>query len=114
MHAHTRDCPLTCLKPLVSTGAYNALRRGCSSTATGPHPAIGDAEDLYHKEQLAGIRGIGPRRFREIEDCLTRAGLIGHGPPPSPAPADHLSPPAAPDWSGTAAPRRLRTRLIVE
>jgi hypothetical protein len=118
MHAHTRDCPLTCLKPTLSAGAYFPLHRQCSSRASGPHPSIGDAVDLYHKEQLAAIRGIGVKRFREIEGCLTRAGLIGQAARPDTqpqAPASDGQPPPLPSgWSGSTRPSRLRTRLLVE
>jgi hypothetical protein len=78
MHAHTRDCPLACLQPLLSTGVYNSLRRECSSTAVGPHPTVGDVADLYHKEQIASIDRIGAKRLLEIETCLTDIGLISH------------------------------------
>ena len=88
MHTHTRDCALTCLKPLLSGAAYNPLLAECLLICGDAEPAVGHAIRLYQKGQLADIRHIGPARFAEIKTCLARAGLI------SPDDADQASPPA--------------------
>lgn len=122
MHTHTRDCPLTCLKPLLSGAAYNPLLAECLLICGDAEPAVGHAVKLHLKGQVADIRRIGPARFAEIETCLARAGLI------SPDEADQASPPAPQAASGadtgqplpsrpgwpTAASSRLRTQLITE
>lgn len=122
MHAHTRDCPLTCLRPLLSGAAYNPLLAECRLIAGDAEPAIGHAVRLYLKGQLADIRHIGPARFAEIRTCLARAGLIGHdeadeASPPAPQAASGADngepPPSPPGWPAVAS-SRLRTRLITE
>jgi hypothetical protein len=122
MHAHTRDCPLTCLKPLLSGPAFNPLLAECRLICGDAEPAIGHAIRLHQKGQLADIRRIGPARFAEIETCLARAGLIspgeaGQGSPPVPqaASAAHAGqPPPSPPGCPAATSSRLRTRLITE
>lgn len=112
MHALNRDCPLTCLRLLLSTAACNRLWHGCP----GPHPTIGDVVDLHASRELAGIPNTGPIRIREIENCLTRAGLIGDDSQPAgnpDAPADSGQPPPIPQgWSGITGPRSMRTGLF--
>jgi hypothetical protein len=122
MHEHTRDCALTCLKPLISGAAYNPLLAECRLINGDAEPAIGHAMKLYQKGQLTDIRRIGPARFAEIETCLARAGLIkpgadGQASPPAPrtpSSTDTRQPlPSPPGWpAGTSS--RLRTRLITE
>lgn len=89
MHPHTSDCPLTCLKPLLTAAAYNPLRSECLLICGDAEPVIGHAVRLYLKGQLADIHNIGPARFAEITTCLASAGLIG------PAEADESSPRAS-------------------
>ena len=122
MHTHTRDCALTCLKPLLSGAAYNPLLAECLLICGGAEPAIGHVIRLYQKGQLADIRRIGPARFAEIETCLARAGLISPGDadqasPPAPRAASSADtgqpPPSPPGWPA-ATSSRLRTRLITE
>lgn len=122
MHAHTRDCALTCLKPLISGATYNPLLAECLLISGDAEPAIGHAMKLYQKGQLTDIRRIGPARFAEIETCLARAGLITPGtatradqPVARTASSTDTgqplpSPPGGP--AGTSS--RLRTRLITE
>ncbi len=57
MHPLTRDCPLTCLKPLLPTLALHALQTACP----GPHPTVGHIADLYRRQQITSIRYIGVR-----------------------------------------------------
>jgi hypothetical protein len=120
MHAHTRDCPLTCLQPLLTTVAYNLLRAECLFICGDGEPAVSHAVRLYTNGQLADIRNIGPVRFAEITACLAHAGLISHDA------ADQASPPATQGVAATDAEppsargrpatpsSRLRTRLITE
>ncbi|MGH3273493.1 MAG: hypothetical protein ACRDNZ_04110, partial [Streptosporangiaceae bacterium] len=88
MHAHTPDCPLTCLKSLLTAAAYNPLRSECLLICGDAEPVVGHAVRLYRKGQLVDIRNIGAARFAEIMTCLARAGLISNDE------ADESSPPA--------------------
>jgi hypothetical protein len=103
MHAHARDCPLTCLQPLISTRAYNALLQECSTT--GPHPTMGDAADLYNTGELATVRGIGTRSHGKIETTLTNAGFTAHTRPP-PRPRSTPSCPQRPASPAACTPAR--------
>lgn len=86
MHTLTRDCPLTCLEPLLPARAYHALQAVCP----GPHPTVGHVVELYQGQMITSIRRIGVQGALRIETCLTRARLIGQ---PA-APAGNPSPPA--------------------
>jgi hypothetical protein len=122
MHAHTPDCPLTCLKPHLTAAAYNLLRSECLLICGDAEPATGHAVRLYLRGQLADIRYIGPARFAEIRTCLASAGLIGHDEadesclpaPQAASAADAGQPPHSPAGEPAGASSRLRTRLITE
>jgi len=76
VHTHVRDCPVTCLKPLLSRVSYNLLRSECAYICGDQEPSIGHAVRLYERGQVATVRYIGPRRLAEIESCLASLGLI--------------------------------------
>lgn len=114
MHAHTRSCPLSCLEPLLTAQTFRALQAAC--------PTIGHVVDLYRKEEITSIRGIGAKGACQIETCLASAGLIEHPPGRDatpvrdlPAPPDLVAvpPPLATGWSGAQRPG-MPTRLFTE
>jgi len=102
-HAHTRDCLVSCLKPLLSAQTYGLLRSECALICGDQDASVGHAVSLYQNGQLATVRYIGPVRLAEIKTCLTGLGLLtkpaGHGEPP----------PVLPDWSGTLTRPGIRT-----
>jgi len=75
VHVHVRDCPVTCLRPLLSPVAYGLLRSECAYICGDQEPSIEHVVRLYEKGQLATVRYIGPVRLAEIRTCLTNAGL---------------------------------------
>jgi hypothetical protein len=103
-HAHTRDCLLICLKPLLSAQTYGLLRSECALICGDQDASVGHAVSLYQKGQLATVRYIGPVRLEEIRACLAGLGLLT-GPAGHPEP-----PPVLAGWSGTWTPPGNRTR----
>ena len=103
-HTHTGDCPVTCLKPMLSAQSYGLLRSECALICGDQDANIGHAVRLYQKGQLATVRYIGPLRLAEIKSCLTGLGLItGAAESASKTPAGGGEPPPLPaGWSGTA------------
>jgi hypothetical protein len=68
------DCPVECLLTVLSRMSVNRLVR--AELAPFPPPCtVGDVMDLYARDQLRKIRGLGRRRFSEIEAALVFAGL---------------------------------------
>jgi hypothetical protein len=121
MHALTRDCPLTCLEPLLPAQTYHALQAACPRS----HPTVGHVADLHRRQAITSIRRIGAQGFLRIETCLAGAGLIEQSSPPDPAPAgtpeppgpQHLAtepPPIPAGWSGVTTPARRVRGLFVE
>lgn len=53
MHTHTRDCPLSCLEPLLMGQTYRAPQAVC--------PIIGHVADLYRKDEIISIPRIGAK-----------------------------------------------------
>ena len=64
------DCPLDCLVSLLSLMSYNRLRQ-----ADEPPRTAGDVVDLYARNELRDIRGLGPKRIAEIGAALVFAGF---------------------------------------
>ena len=64
------DCPLECLRTVVSMMAWNKLR-----WAPDPPRTVGQVLELYRQGKLGGIYGLGPRRISEIGTALVFAGL---------------------------------------
>jgi len=103
-HSHVRDCPVTCLKEILSPQSYGLLRSECALICGARDPTVGHAVSLYESGQLAAVRYIGPARLAEIRTCLVGLGLLT-GPAGHPEP-----PPVLAGWSGTWTPPGNRTR----
>jgi len=73
------DCPVQCLRGVLSASAFIPLSRACMASFEPPR-AVGDVLRLHQQEKLSEIRGLGPRRIGEIELCLILAGLISEQP----------------------------------
>jgi len=69
------DCPVGCLRAVLSAGAFIPLR-GAYMASFEPPRTAGDVAQLCHQGMLTEIRGLGPRRIGEIEMCLVLAGLL--------------------------------------
>jgi hypothetical protein len=69
------DCPVDCLRTVLSSAAFNLLARGYGAPFDPPR-AIGDVIELYQQHRLGQIAGLGARRIGEIEVGLIYAGLI--------------------------------------
>ena len=68
------DCPVECLLTVLSRASLNQLARAQGAPFLPPR-TVGDVMDLYACGQLRKIRGLGRRRFSEIEAALVLAGL---------------------------------------
>jgi hypothetical protein len=71
----TADCPVRCLRAVVSAHAFEPLRLACLSWSDPPR-TVGDVARLHEQGRLSEIRNLGPRRIGEIEMCLILAGLL--------------------------------------
>jgi hypothetical protein len=69
------DCPVDCLRTVLSGAAFNLLARG-HGAPFDPPPTVGDVIELYQQHRLGQIGGLGPRRIGEIAVGLIYAGLI--------------------------------------
>ena len=68
------DCPLDCLKTVLSAMAFNPLARAYDAPFDPPD-TVGAVVKLYEHGQLGKIKGLGPRRIGEIEVCLIYTDL---------------------------------------
>ena len=69
-----REVKDECLLTVLSRMSFNRLAR--AERAPFPPPCtVGDVMDLYARGELRKIRGLGRRRFSEIEAALVLAGL---------------------------------------
>ena len=76
------DCPVDCLKTVLSLMSLHPLARAYDAPFNAPR-TVGDVVTLYADGQLRKIRGLGRRRISEIEAALVLAGLdITASPPP--------------------------------
>jgi len=74
----TAACPVDCLKAVVSANAFNPLARAYLAPFDPPN-TVADVVELYRRDLLSEISGLGPRRIGEIELGLVLAGLVaGH------------------------------------
>ena len=69
-HVHVRDCPVTCLRAILSPQSYGLLRSECALICGARDPTVGHAVSLYESGQLAAVRYVGPARLAEIRTCL--------------------------------------------
>jgi hypothetical protein len=101
-HAHTGDCPVTCLKAMLSAQSYGLLRSECALICGDQDANIGHAVRLFQKGQLATVRYIGPRRLADIESCLASLGLITDTAEPADETAADAgpAPPVPAGWPG--------------
>jgi hypothetical protein len=65
-----------CLRATLTASAFNLLARSWGAPFDPPATA-GEVADLYERDQLGQIKGLGPRRHAEISQGLQRAGLTG-------------------------------------
>jgi hypothetical protein len=70
----TPDCPVDCLRTVLSLMSLNRLARAEDAPFEPPR-TVGDVLDLYTRGQLREIGGLGRRRISEIEAGLVLAGL---------------------------------------
>jgi hypothetical protein len=69
------DCPVDCLRTVLSSAVFNLLARGYGAPFDSPR-TVGDVIELYQQHRLGQIGGLGPRRIGEIEVGLIYVGLI--------------------------------------
>lgn len=77
-HEITLECPIDCLRGILSGMAFNPLARAYRAPFDPPS-SVADVVNLLHKGKLDGIHGLGPRRVGEIEVALVFAGLVNDG-----------------------------------
>lgn len=63
-HRHSPDCPISCLKELLSSHAYIPLYR------SGRFNTIADVIGHHQQDKLGDIENIGQRRIGEIGSVL--------------------------------------------
>ena len=79
-HTITPDCPIDCLKAVLSGMAFNPLARAYEASFDPPS-TVGDVLKLYREHRLGEIWGLGRRRIGEIEVGLVFAGLANEHSP---------------------------------
>lgn len=73
-HEISRDCPIDCLKAVLSGEVLNPLARAYKASFDAPR-TVADVLNLYQDGKFSEIYGLGPRRIKEIEVALVFAGL---------------------------------------
>jgi hypothetical protein len=113
------DCPVGCLRSVISARVLNRLARadgrGVPVAPGGPPASVGDVARRYREGRLGEIAGLGARGIGEIEAGLVFAGLLLEG--GTPARQQPRARAAAPDRAAvtastgqSAAPGRRRRR----
>jgi hypothetical protein len=69
------DCPIDCLRSVLSANALCPLERACSARFTAPR-TVRDVVELHRRGMLTEIRGLGQRRIGEIDVCLIYIGAL--------------------------------------
>ncbi len=86
--AITPDCPVDCLRSVLSGRVLNRLARadgrGVPVAPGGPPASVGDVVRLYREGRLGEIAGLGARGISEIEAGLVLAGLLLDASTPAP------------------------------
>jgi len=81
--AITPECPVECLRSVISVRALNRLARadgrGVEVAPGGPPIWVGDVVARYREGRLGEIAGLGARGISEIEAGLVFAGLLLDG-----------------------------------
>jgi hypothetical protein len=80
------DCPVECLRSVISGRVLNRLARadgrGVPVAPGGPPTSVGDVVRRYREGRLGEIAGLGARGISEIEAGLVFAGLLLSGSTP--------------------------------
>ena len=78
--AITPDCPVECLRSVISGRVLNRLARadgrGVPVAPSGPPATVGEVVRRYREGRLGEIAGLGARGVSEIEAGLVFAGLL--------------------------------------
>jgi hypothetical protein len=81
--AITPECPVECLRSVISDRVLNRLARadgrGVEVAPGGPPASVGDVVGRYREGRLGEIAGLGARGISEIEAGLVFAGLLLDG-----------------------------------
>jgi hypothetical protein len=84
--AITPECPVECLRSVISGRVLNRLARadgrGVPVAPGGPPGSVGDVVRRYREGRLGEIAGLGARGTSEIEAGLVFAGLLLDGSTP--------------------------------
>jgi hypothetical protein len=84
--AITPECPVECLRGVISGRMLNRLARadgrGVPVAPGGPPASVGDVVRRYREGRLGEIAGLGARGISEIEAGLVFAGLLLDGSTP--------------------------------
>jgi hypothetical protein len=72
------DCPIECLRTVLSWHSFNPLARA-NGAPFDPPRKVGEVTALCAGDRLREIRGLGRRRISEIEAALVFAGLVVTG-----------------------------------
>lgn len=75
IHTITADCPIDCLKTIISGKSFNSLARAYRAPFEPP-VTVQEVLDLLAQDRLDDIWGLGPRRIGEIKVSLVFAGLL--------------------------------------
>lgn len=82
----TSDCPVECLRSVISGRVLNRLARADGRRVPvapgGPPASVGDVLRRYREGRLGEIAGLGARGVSEIEAGLVFAGLLLGGSAP--------------------------------
>lgn len=105
--AITPDCPVDCLRSVISGRVLNRLARadgrGVLVAPGGPPATVGDVIRRYREGRLGEIAGLGTRGVSEIEAGLVFAGLLL-------SPATSVRQPGTPTTESGRAAVRAGTR----
>jgi hypothetical protein len=74
-HQITPDCPIDCLRAVLSRRAFNRLARAYQAPFDPP-ATVADVIHLLRGRQLDDIYGLGLRHIGEITVALVFAGLL--------------------------------------
>jgi hypothetical protein len=113
--AITSECPVECLRGVISGWVLNRLARadgrGVEVAPGGPPASVGDVVARYREGRLGEIAGLGARGISEIEAGLVFAGLLLDGSTPvRQQPRKRVTAPTLADTGQSAAPGSRRPR----
>lgn len=95
--AVTADCPVECLRGVISGQVLNRLARadgrGVPVAPGGPPATVGDVARRYREGRLGEIAGLGPRGISQIVAGLVSAGLLRDGSTPVRQPRNRATAP---------------------